>query len=109
MKLLEYDMLYGNSYILGQTNPFQVTDLQMGTLPLTISDVIKNDDGTITITGDEYTDFTDIYINGKRVDTEFIDEHTVKCEYDIQYGDEVQVVQGSKKHLRLQDGDIYYY
>ncbi|HIS62807.1 MAG TPA: sulfatase-like hydrolase/transferase [Candidatus Scybalomonas excrementigallinarum] len=109
MKLLEYDMLYGNSYILGQTNPFQVTDLQMGTLPLTISDVIKNDDGTITITGDEYTDFTDIYINGKRIDTEFIDEHTVKCEYDIQYGDEVQVVQGSKKHLRLQDGDIYYY
>ena len=109
MKLLEYDMLYGNSYILGQTNPFQVTDLQMGTLPLTISDVVKNDDGTITITGDEYTDFTDIYINGKRIDTEFIDEHTVKCQYDIQYGDEVQVVQGSKKHLRLQDGDIYYY
>ena len=109
MKILEYDMLYGNRYIFDQKNPFPVTDLQMGTLPLTISDVIKNDDGTVTVIGDEYTDFTDLYINGERVDTEFIDEHTVKCEYDLQYGDEIQVVQGSKKHLRLQEGDTYYY
>lgn len=109
MKLLEYDMLYGNRYILNKQNPFKVTDMQMGTYPMTISNVEKEEDGTITVTGGEYTEYTAIYINGKRVDTEFISPEKVKCEYDLQYGDEVQIVQESKTHKKLSESEIYYY
>lgn len=109
MKVLEYDMLYGNRYILGKTNPFKPTDMQMGTYPMTIQDVTKEEDGSVVVTGGDYTDYTSIYINGKRMETEFISESQVKCQYDLQYGDEVQIVQGSKKHKKLSESKIYYY
>ncbi len=109
MKILEYDMLYGNRYILGKTNPFKPTNMQLGTYPMIITDVQKEEDGTITVTGGEYTDYTAIYINGKRVETEFISESKVKCKYDLEYGDEVQIVQESKKHKKLSESKIYYY
>lgn len=109
MKLLEYDMLYGNRYILNKQNPFKVTDMRMGTYPMTITNVKKEEDGTIIVTGGEYTDYTRIHINGKRIETEFISPKKVKGIYDLQYGDEVQIVQESKKHKRLSESEIYYY
>ena len=109
MRLLEYDMLYGNRYILNRENPFKITDIQLGTYPMTISNVKKEDDGTVTVTGGDFTSYTAIHINGKRVETEFVSEDTVTCKYDLQYGDEVQIVQESKKHKKLSESEIYYY
>ena len=43
LKLLQYDMLYGNQYIYGGINPFERTKLQMGVVPITISNVYEQD------------------------------------------------------------------
>ena len=41
LKLLQYDMLYGEQYIYGGTNPFIATDLKMGTYDISITDVYE--------------------------------------------------------------------
>ena len=41
LKLLQYDMLYGEKYIYGGTNPFIATDLKMGTYDISITDVYE--------------------------------------------------------------------
>lgn len=109
MKLIEYDMLYGNRYILGKENPFKPMNMQMGTYPMSITDVRKEGEETVVVEGGEYTPYTTIYINGKRMQTEFISETEVRCQNELQYGDEVQIVQESKKGKRLSESKIYYY
>lgn len=41
LKLLQYDMLYGEKYIYGGVNPFTATDLKMGTYDISITDVYE--------------------------------------------------------------------
>lgn len=41
LKLLQYDMLYGEKYIYNGTNPFIATDLKMGTYDISITDVYE--------------------------------------------------------------------
>ncbi len=41
LKLLQYDLLYGEKYIYNGTNPFIATDLKMGTYDISITDVYE--------------------------------------------------------------------
>ena len=124
LKLLQYDMLYGEKYIYGGTNPFIATDLKMGTYDISITDVYEEiaipEDNTINeevattegtealgstenleedsasevteideeidesnvkknliVKGENFNEFSKIYINGKYTKTVFIDSNTL--------------------------------
>ena len=118
LKLLQYDMLYGEKYIYGGVNPFTATDLKMGTYDISITDVyeevaISNDsdelddveelntseplddaeisestepvetvedsakDNNLIVKGENFNEFSKIYINGKYTKTIFIDSNTI--------------------------------
>lgn len=124
LKLLQYDMLYGEQYIYGGTNPFIATDLKMGTYDISITDVYEEiatpEEDTISeeitsteesenldsaenleespvsenteiteeideseakknliVKGENFNEFSKIYINGKYTKTVFIDSNTL--------------------------------
>ena len=106
LKLLQYDMLYGEKYIYGGINPFIATDLKMGTYDISITDVYEETTTTeevetlanietsedpetieeidelegknnLVVKGDNFNKFSKIYINGKYNKTIFIDSNTL--------------------------------
>ena len=106
LKLLQYDMLYGEHYIYGGTNPFIATDLKMGTYDISITDVYEETTTTeevedletiassedpetieeidelegkknLVVKGENFNEFSKIYINGKYTKTVFIDSNTL--------------------------------
>lgn len=79
---LEYDILYGRKSVYGGINPYDATDLQMGTKEISITKVEKeNEEGSVTIRGKNFTDYSVVYVNGDEFDTEYIDENTLKITY----------------------------
>ena len=106
LKLLQYDMLYGEKYIYGGINPFIATDLKMGTYDISITDVYEETTTTeevetlanietsedpetieeidelegknnLVVKGYNFNKFSKIYINGKYTKTIFIDSNTL--------------------------------
>ena len=71
LHLLSYDMLYGEKYCWGGTCPYQPTDIVYGLHDVTIEDYKaiydpNEDVWYLTIYGEHFTEYTDIYINGQR-------------------------------------------
>lgn len=72
LRVLEYDMLYGDLVIYNGENPYEPTDLQMGTVPITISSATYSPStGTFAVLGENFTPFSSIVVNGERLDTVF--------------------------------------
>ena len=79
LHLLEYDMLYGDFYCYGGENPYTASDLQMGVLPVTISDAVWAD-GVLTVYGENFTPWSCAAIDGSGLETVFVDAGTLTVE-----------------------------
>jgi hypothetical protein len=77
LKILEYDMLYGDWNIYDGVNPYQPTNLQMGTVPIKIYSAEIIDDH-IYITGSGFTQWSQASINRETVDTIYINSNTLQ-------------------------------
>ena len=78
MQVLQYDILYGNRYVYGGSNPFSKSVLSMGVEPVTISSIQKvSPDGSYYIYGDNFTQSCVFEVNGELQDTTFIDGNTL--------------------------------
>ena len=66
LKMLEYDMLYGEQYAYNGTKPYTETPLQMGTYPVTVTNVERNDRGYL-VTGSNFTPYAHLLFNGDEV------------------------------------------
>lgn len=82
---LEYDILYGRKSVYGGINPYDPSDLKMGIKDIVINKVEKDeeaDDGTVYVKGENFTEYSVVYVNGDEYDTEYIDENTLKIKCD---------------------------
>ncbi len=77
--LLEYDMLYGEFYCFGGENPYTASDLQMGVEPITISGA-RWEDGTLTVSGRNFTAWSRITVDGDELDTVLADSGELTAE-----------------------------
>ncbi len=87
LQLLEYDTLYGDFYCYGGTNPYTSSDLQMGLYPITVDGVRMgpaedSDALTLTVTGENFTQWSRIAVDEDELDTVFVDEHTLTAVLD---------------------------
>ncbi len=75
LKTLQYDMLYGERLAYGEKGPFEPTDMKMGIREIS-ADVVKvlPEDGGFYVAGKGFTEYSTIYINGKRAETVFISD-----------------------------------
>lgn len=96
LKELEYDILYGDKLAYEGINPYEPTELQMGTLPISISDVSTNIAGNVLVTGENFTPGSIVHINDNVCETFYVDS-TMLLLHDTELisGDEVTVWQKS--------------
>ena len=78
LKLLQYDMLYGNQYIYGGINPFERTKLQMGVNEILISEVFNDEEGNLIVKGQNFTNYSRVKINDSAYETTYINSNTLK-------------------------------
>jgi len=110
--VLEYDMLYGKRYIYNQKEiPHQPTDLQYGLDEVVITDVVSGQDGVITVTGENFTSHSKIFINeDKQNETVYLDEHTLTLsEQWLEEGDVIRVGQVATEVAELNSSEEYIY
>lgn len=71
LNVLQYDMLYGNNYIYGETNPFEPTKMRMGVKEIRVNKIIDFGE-SIYVAGENFTPYSRVAINGDFVETVFI-------------------------------------
>lgn len=70
LEYLQYDLLYGNQYAYDGENPYPATGIQMGIHDIKI-DRVYTYGGKVHIFGENFTKWSDVYVNGKAVDTTY--------------------------------------
>ena len=106
LKILEYDILYGDKQIYNGEVPYVATDLKMGIEDITIEQVYNYKD-YICISGNNFNDFSKVLINDKEVDCEIISGNLIKVpKKNVVSKDEVSVVQSGEDKIEL--GRITY-
>ncbi len=77
LRAIEYDILYGEGYIYGSEDAYNRTDIKMGICDIKINStsVIGEE---LYIHGEGFTEFSVVYVNKKKTDTEFISIDTLK-------------------------------
>lgn len=109
LKVLEYDMLYGNMEVFNGVNPYKKTDVKMGIDEISIENVEVLLD-KINIRGNNFTEFSKIYINDKEFNTKFVNKSLLKVENkDINVGDIIVVNQVGNDNIILSSSKDYVY
>lgn len=109
MRMLQYDMLYGECYAYGGQKPFEKTDMQMGIDPITIS-AVRYEGDYVYVEGQNFTTASKIFINGSEYDTAFINSGEICAkESSFEEGDLIEVIQMSSKKTHLSSTGQYYW
>lgn len=72
MELLQYDILYGNRYAYGQKDLYPASNLVMGVQDIVI-DNLAVDGNILYLTGQNFTRWSKVFVNGEKVSTTYID------------------------------------
>ena len=72
MELLQYDILYGNRYAYGQKDLYPASNLVMGVQNVVI-DNLSVDGNILYLTGQNFTRWSKVFVNGEKVSTTYID------------------------------------
>lgn len=84
LKVLEYDMLYGENYAYQGKKPFEPSDLVMGTKLVKITDVCRNERGFM-LTGENLTPYAHVLYDGSELSAEWIDSSHIQILDEIEY------------------------
>ncbi len=68
---LQYDILYGNSYIFAGQNPYEPTEIKMGVRDILV-DRIFDFGGSTYVVGENFTPYTKLAVNGNFAATTFV-------------------------------------
>jgi phosphoglycerol transferase MdoB-like AlkP superfamily enzyme len=104
IKLLAYDMLYGDNYLGFQLMP---TDTIMGIDPINIDNVLY-DDEYVYIKGNNFNKDSFVYINGDIKDVDSFTRDTITVKYKLPKGmNEIKVAQLSKTKTILSETNVF--
>jgi hypothetical protein len=79
LHLLQYDILYGRNYIYGGASPYEPTDMKMGYKPIKVNEVVQVA-GEFFISGEGFTPFSKITLDGDVLDTAYVGPTVLKLE-----------------------------
>ena len=90
LTMLSYDLLYGENYAYNGINPFNNSDLKMGTDKISVTDVeeipvVADDEKTYLVTGTGFTPYAQVYFDGSHLDTEWIDSSHLKITESLDF------------------------
>lgn len=95
LKLLEYDMIYGEAYALEGDVSEVVTEIQMGVRTISLHEIDADAEGC-RILGENFTEFSKLSCNGDLLETVYISPTELYVtDYTPENGDVLEVVQVS--------------
>lgn len=101
LKILEYDILYGDKQIYNGEIPYVATDLKMGIEDITIDEVYNYKD-YVCVAGKNFNDFSKVLINDKETESELISSTMIKIpKKNVVSNDEVAVIQSGEDKIEL--------
>lgn len=112
LELLQYDMLYGNSFVYGglKNKPTREGEFQMGILDVSISGIQANLDGTYSFYGENMTANSKVYVNGEKRTTQFLNNTRIELkETELQEGDLIVVNQVGSSNRVFRSSAEYVY
>lgn len=89
---LQYDILYGERYCYDGADLYPATDLQMGVDETHMYNYRENEDGSLSIYGKNFTNWSRIYANDEKLPTTYVSSS--------------QVVLAAEDVAGLEDGDV---
>ena len=81
LELLGYDMLYGDRQAFEGEYPYLRTDMRMGSRDIVVTDV-QREYHRLLVTGENFTEFSAIVVDGQALDTIFIDSQHIAARSD---------------------------
>lgn len=82
LELLQYDMLYGDKYIYRGQTPFKPTDMDMGYNPIKVDEILEVG-GQYYISGEGFTSYSKVSMDGKVLDTIYLSPTVLKLEEEV--------------------------
>lgn len=111
IKNLQYDLLYGKRYFYEGEDPYPASDLVMGIDEVTIEDAyLSYDKEHLIVRGSNFTNWSSVYINGTKVQTEYINNAMLQIDLsEISDGDTIVVNQlGSSNTIFRSSNEFVY-
>ncbi len=110
LRLIAYDMLFGDDYIYDGESPVTESDMRRGVDIISITD-IKNESGHIVVTGENFNEFSVVYDGDDSLDTVYVDHNKLMVENvdDIKQGDSITVKQVDESKHILSSTDCFIY
>ena len=109
LKLLEYDILYGNCQAYEGVNPYKITNMKMGYKPIKVLNG-ENAYSHIVIRGRNFTEFSQVEINGTVHKTIYNGPDELLVDgYTLKDGDQIAVLQISNSDETLSRTNIFTY
>ena len=107
LKSLQYDMLYGQQEVFAGRSGYETTDMQMGVLKISITQV-SCVGGSIYIQGENFTPSSTVFQNGKKKETTFLNESMLMVSDDeAQAGDSFTVAQTTELGMKLSETEAF--
>ncbi len=86
LESLEYDMLYGENYVYGGTNPFVASRLHMGVRQIIVEKIFNFGESTYVV-GQNFTPYSKVAVDGNFVDTVFVNSKILRIPDAIKSSD----------------------
>lgn len=107
LEMLEYDTLYGEDYAFDGNNPFPKTDMKLGIRDIVI-DGIEENNGRLFVKGKGFNTFSEVWVDGKSVDTTYVNYQTLLIPSDaLDDAKVVCVAQVGDDHIALSFTEDY--
>ncbi len=109
LKLLQYDLLYGERYAYNGKDLYHSSDIIMGSLPVAIDAVYSYDD-SVRIYGDNFSKWSRVFVNGERVRSEYKSGQCLAIsENDVHSGDKIVVNQVGSSNTVFRSSNVWEY
>ena len=109
LHLISYDMLFGDKYLFQDGVVVPEDDMRMGVDVISITQV-KNEREHIVVKGENFTEYSVVYIDDKDLDTTYVDRQTLLVEGELaEVGDEITVKRVDKSHHILGSTELYIF
>ena len=92
LELLQYDMLNGENYISQYLGKYKKVETQIGFDKRIINGVEKSD-GKFAIYGENFNQDSEVFVDGKKVSSEFVSPNILQCNYNLKDKCEITVRQ----------------
>ncbi len=107
LKMLQYDIMYGNRYTYEHGTEYGPSDLIMG-----VNDVVIDDayffNGMLHIYGDQFTKWSKVYVNDEMVSTKYESGQVLSIKAsDVSNGDTIKVCQMGSSNTIFRESNSY--